>query len=425
MKLAQRIAIGTIVYFLITMPATIYLVYSSVRSSLEQQISQNQYDLAVETVDKIDRFLYERQLDIISQTSRQQIINVASAKRDADVTAVERQLEEMRTVTGVWDDFAIMNSKGGIELSTFGSNAMSTRYRDSDLYKSLLKRAGEGSTVYSDLIDLRDQKEAHYGMILITPIRSADHKIVGYMEGHIAWYAVLDILKNIQGYSAYLINKDGMNIGDNTGTTKSILKDSYKDHPLFGEKEFRTGKITGSDNSSTLVAKATENGFQNYAGNGWLLVTATPTNIAFASADKVSRNLIILLTSFAILTSAAVIVIFRRIFISPINEINETAEQYAKGNFSKRVAYNKHDELGILASSFNKMATELEDVYGTLQGKVDTQTAELRSKVDEAERMNNLTIDRELKMIELKKQVKELEQKLEQKDTKAKKDEGL
>ena len=44
----------------------------------------------------------------------------------------------------------------------------------------------------------------------------------------------------------------------------------------------------------------------------------------------------------------------------PIRQMKETAEQVAKGNFSRRVRVKSRDELGELADSLNKMADELQ-----------------------------------------------------------------
>jgi hypothetical protein len=47
-----------------------------------------------------------------------------------------------------------------------------------------------------------------------------------------------------------------------------------------------------------------------------------------------------------------------------------------------------------------------------LEKKIEERTSELNSKVNELEKMNKFMVDRELKMIELKKTVDELTKKL-------------
>jgi len=58
---------------------------------------------------------------------------------------------------------------------------------------------------------------------------------------------------------------------------------------------------------------------------------------------------------------------------------------------------------------------ELEEITQGLEDKVKQRTQELQEKVNELERFQALTVGRELKMVELKKKIKELEEKLREK----------
>lgn len=56
---------------------------------------------------------------------------------------------------------------------------------------------------------------------------------------------------------------------------------------------------------------------------------------------------------------------------------------------------------------------ELEEVNKSLEGKVEERTKALQERVNELERFYKLTLSRELKMTELKKENKKLKQELE------------
>ena len=102
-------------------------------------------------------------------------------------------------------------------------------------------------------------------------------------------------------------------------------------------------------------------------------------------------------------------------------------DQVAKGNLSFKITAESKDELAELAHHFNQMTkqaraikreleeartlleirvkartSELEDLTENLEDKVRERTKELQKRVDELERFYQLTIGRELKMIELK-----------------------
>lgn len=59
-----------------------------------------------------------------------------------------------------------------------------------------------------------------------------------------------------------------------------------------------------------------------------------------------------------------------------------------------------------------KLAQELKELNKTLENRVEERTKELQQKVDDLEKFHKLTVGREIKMLELKKKIKELEERL-------------
>lgn len=122
-----------------------------------------------------------------------------------------------------------------------------------------------------------------------------------------------------------------------------------------------------------------------------------------------------------------------------IRKLLEGTKAISKGNFSYRIKISSKDELGELANSFNQMAQqlekshaileeskkileirvkartrELEELAQVLEDKVEARTKELQERIEELERFHRLTIGRELKMVELKKKLREKEKEVEQ-----------
>ena len=102
----------------------------------------------------------------------------------------------------------------------------------------------------------------------------------------------------------------------------------------------------------------------------------------------------------------------------PIKRFTEITNEIAEGNLDKQVDIKSKDEIGNLASSFNRMTYELkksrkeiEKYSRGLESKVKDRTKELQSKNEELAKFNKLAVGRELKMIELKKRIKQLEEK--------------
>ena len=79
-------------------------------------------------------------------------------------------------------------------------------------------------------------------------------------------------------------------------------------------------------------------------------------------ADRQITYVVLVLIGIGVLILVLVTlsgIYFVRSIITPIRELNATAEKIAKGDFDVRVKKEKDDELGALCDSINDMAAEL------------------------------------------------------------------
>ncbi|MBI5362497.1 MAG: HAMP domain-containing protein [Planctomycetes bacterium] len=74
-----------------------------------------------------------------------------------------------------------------------------------------------------------------------------------------------------------------------------------------------------------------------------------------------------------------------RHFARPVNELAEAANRVAAGDLTARVLLDRSDELGDLAADFNRMTSELERSYHTLERRVSERTEELAALNHELE----------------------------------------
>jgi len=78
----------------------------------------------------------------------------------------------------------------------------------------------------------------------------------------------------------------------------------------------------------------------------------------------------------------------RRLVIHPLQEIQRGAVAIAEGNLRHRLDVRTGDELEALAQEFNRMATQLQESYASLEQKVAERTRELRALNQVAETVN-------------------------------------
>lgn len=62
---------------------------------------------------------------------------------------------------------------------------------------------------------------------------------------------------------------------------------------------------------------------------------------------------------FWFLAAFVVLILFTYVVYIPIRKITKAADEYAAGNFEKKVDVHSNDEIGYLAASLNYMANEL------------------------------------------------------------------
>jgi len=133
--------------------------------------------------------------------------------------------------------------------------------------------------------------------------------------------------------------------------------------------------------------------------------------------------------------------------VKPIKALEQGTQAFAKGDFGYRIKIKTGDEIEDLADAFNRMAQalgssrraleetkeileikvgdrteELQELADKLEDKVERRTGQLSRRVDELERFHRLTVGRELKMIELKKELRSLRNGINGSPKKTKKD---
>jgi methyl-accepting chemotaxis protein len=141
-------------------------------------------------------------------------------------------------------------------------------------------------------------------------------------------------------------------------------------------------------------------------------------------------------------------VLFTGRMMKPLKKLLDAVKEAGKGNLNVKVELETKDEIGELADEFNLMikrlkearealedekkvlevrvrarTKELEELAQSLDEKVKERTKELQERVEELERFHQLTVGRELKMVELKEELERLKKEIaEQKSKKGRRE---
>jgi len=122
--------------------------------------------------------------------------------------------------------------------------------------------------------------------------------------------------------------------------------------------------------------------------------------------------LILMIIITMIITSTSLITV--RSISKPLDKLTKGTEIIGKGNLEYKIDVKSKDEIGELATAFNKMTNNLGSSREQLKNyseNLKERAKELEEKISELEKFHKMTVGRELRMIELKNRIKELEAK--------------
>jgi HAMP domain-containing protein len=272
------------------------------------------------------------------------------------------------------------------------------------------------------------------------PVYTQNNKLLGVVAADVSIETINKQIINLNigegGYS-YLINKDGQVIakpGLVAGTTK--WNEVYKSENLLNTDNTQLNQVTKDmtegKTGSTIINIAGEDKYIVYAPIkelGWSIAAVLPLNEALKDVQEIQSNIdknmgaVILLIIIGILMVAVMIFFISNAFAKsltyPILKLKDMAEKISQGNLDVEVTPIAQDEIGVLTRIFNQMTKDIKKYHESLETankglekQVQQRTMELNEKVQELERMNNAMTGRELKMIEMKNKIEELEKKI-------------
>ena len=114
-----------------------------------------------------------------------------------------------------------------------------------------------------------------------------------------------------------------------------------------------------------------------------------------ARATTLLRSFQIGLVSLAFIGTVLLVHLFSVIVVRPVTSLREGLQRMGEGDFDVRLPVASQDELGDLAAGFNRMASDLQDIYTTLEQRVEEKTKSVEVKNREL-----AALDREMAVFE-------------------------
>ncbi len=99
-----------------------------------------------------------------------------------------------------------------------------------------------------------------------------------------------------------------------------------------------------------------------------------------AYATLLLRSFQIGLVSLAFVGTVLLVKLFSLMVVRPVNRLREGIQRMGKADFGVRLQFTQRDEFGELAEGFNQMAGQLQDLYATLEQRVEEKSRSVEMK---------------------------------------------
>ncbi|MBC7879072.1 MAG: GAF domain-containing protein [Anaerolineales bacterium] len=136
----------------------------------------------------------------------------------------------------------------------------------------------------------------------------------------------------------------------------------------------------------------------------WIVIVAQPQSTFLAPLNIQTRNEIVVI--IILLSLVAVAAIFSaQSFSNPLVRLTNIAQQVSGGDLSVQARVESEDEIGVLASTFNSMTSQLRDLIGSLEQRVTDRTKALATSTEVSRRLSTI-LDQKQLVSEVVEQVK-------------------
>ncbi len=358
------------------------IAYNLASKSVNQEITTTHQAKAIDAVDKLTRFVFERYGDvqILSNLAilRNQTLTASLSLRDK-----QKVLANFAETYQVYDSIAVYGLDGNLIVDS-GRDKARANNADRDYFQIPLKT---GKPYMSQPIVSAVTKTA--SIFFAAPIRdSVSEKIIGVVRTRMP---VKDLEKVIESYGN-LKNQHNYHFFDASGKIfmatekEQVGNDVNNDFPdglanlrSSGKAGTWVGHDANQKTVETLNAFAPTQAFQGMPDLKWGLAYTVETKEAFKLSNELLLSVALGTLGVAVLVSLLAAILAERA-TRPLQAAAQAVEQIGQGNLNARLVVTGEDELAVLGSNINKMATDL----GALLEEQKTETERTEKARQEA-----------------------------------------
>jgi len=266
-----------------------------------------------------------------------------------------------------YNEIMILNTQGEVVISTLPQNE-GTNFENQLFFRQGTLKFYTGFTEVPTF--------GNENLIVATPIFDADGRVIrGVLALRSDASSIKGIMENTPGFEnaeTYLVDKN-YNPVTRTRTLTDLIRTQASLEAVLNNIANGQDIYENYENQSVL-------GYYKWFETMQVAIIAeVPLNFVVANSLRALAGSAVL-ALFVISIAIAAVVIAARSIVHPITVLAQTTESFAAGKLSARALVDRADEIGALARSYNQMATQLQEVIGRLEQRVNDRTRELENQ---------------------------------------------
>jgi len=346
------LAIGAVSYFAAT-------------EAFKAELLSTQAEQSDEISDKVNRFMFERYGDI-QAISTQPVFTTAKLQAVTTLQSRREILDNFIKQYKVYDSIAVFDLAGNPIIQNSGSNL--ENHSDRAYFQQALKT---NLPVISQ--PSISKSSGKFAIHFAAPIKdSVTGQTIAIVRSRLPVVNLEEVIKNFSKVATdtyHLFDKDGKLF---IATEKEqVGKNAFEDIPGLrelnakGEKaEFITFDASNGGKVEQLGGYAPLGKFADMPELSWGNAYLTETQEALAVAATL-RNTILLGTGVAAVLVGALAVIIANLATRPIMRASSAVQKLGQGELDTRIEVSGGDEVAMLSSNINVMATQIQDLLAT------------------------------------------------------------
>jgi GAF domain-containing protein/HAMP domain-containing protein len=387
-------------------------------NALEAQSKTQLTSLAQIVADRVDGFITNQLNSVRTDAKQFALISYLEMPQELREGTAEEKNARLTLLSFTLKDPVFIRSVGLLNLS--GTNILDTLSRNNNQYEGAsdyFSRPLHSGLPYVSNIIFNDDKASIY---FSAPVRSRDGKIIGVLRTEYFATVIQSITRSVNpGNSHTIIAVIDTNTYMRAGYTGD-RDELFKSYFNFADLELsilqangrlpagsREDAVREADNATVLGVKNLQQQpfFSSYSQGlaadaintgvflktqPWVALIRQPTETYLGPVkeqNKINTLISLLLVTFSIVAGF----IISQFLASPLTSLTKVAEKITAGDLNIRAQVVTQDEIGALATTFNRMTEQLNQTLLGLEQRVAERTTDLElSRQQSIKRANEL-----------------------------------